>query len=245
MAKKKKEEPKFINEVRCLNNDTGVYRYNIKSITELEPGTIFGAIFRPQRALCVLPKLVDTEEGYKSFDFSSNASIVYLEIQDDSVAAIPMIFKKLDGNLVEDILTGIQFIIGDVEPFKVSDINTEYKYVDDLNASIKKYVEIESVGKALKDFRKVPIIFDSFLYAEVGQHRLSNVALVVNDEFKAYYAQKVLSRKDDVIKGLQEMYENAKYEYETELDKCLSQLHDIAITEKFLDDKGYELKKEK
>lgn len=245
MAKKKKEEPKFINEVRCLKNDTGVYRYNIKSITELEPGTIFGAIFRPQRALGVLPKLVDTEEGYKSFDFSESSHIVHLEIQDDTVATIPMIFKKLDGNLVEDILTGIQFIIGDVEPFKVSNNNEEYTCYDDLNASINKYVEIESVGKALKDFRKVPIVFDSFLFAEVGQHYLSNVALVVNDEFKAYYAQKVLSRKDDVIKGLQTMYEDAKYEYEKALDECLSQLHDIAITERFLDDIGYGLKKEK
>ena len=91
----------------------------------------------------------------------------------------------------------------------------------------------------------MPIIFDSYLYARVGEHALSNVALVVNDEFKAYYAAKTLLRKDDIIKGLQVMYEDVKTLYEDELDQCVSQLHNIAITEDFLCDKGYELKKEK
>ena len=136
MTKKKKEEPKFINEVGCFSADTGIERYNVKSITELEPGTIFGAIFRYERALCVLPKLVD-KGGTKVIDLTGCSNTVYFEIQERPEGSIPMIFKKLDDYFVEDILTGIKFMIGDVD----TNVNEKYKYVEGLNSSISKYVE--------------------------------------------------------------------------------------------------------
>ena len=245
MAKKKKEEPKFISLSGVVADDE-VFRLYNKSVLDLEPGELFGMFFNTEHLAGIKPILVDTESGDKELKFDLAIYGINGTIYDE-YCGVPLVLKKLDGNFVEDILTGLKFMIGEVIPANPEAEKPEYDMYKDLNSTVQKYVAEVGENIAFSVFNEAPIIAFSYISARVARAKYFNKPIVINDEFKAYYGKTILSKKDKVIKGLQELFESAHDRFNKESDKCLSQLHNVALTENFLGDKGYEyeLKKEK
>ena len=209
-------ETKKLSNVYFNDNTFSDLRlYDIKSISELKNEELFGVLLRPCDIHVVYPSVNFDENG--EWDFDLDVSYKSFDANFESYTRIPLVFQKLEGNLVQELLTGQIFRFCDT-----------YGY---LEGAVNAYVKKAGKNQALLDFRNIHMILDSNVCEDDWTYH--NAAFEINDAFKAVYSKYTMQRKADVIEYLNGLYEQANDIFETGLEHYVSAVQDIAMVEDY------------
>ena len=200
-------------------------KYNVNGVlSDLEDGTIFGIIASQYNIDLICPSILfeDGEIQYylstydnviaKKFDLKKNV----FSSDEDRL----LIFKKLNGNLAQELLSG--------EVFAVSSF--ESKDTDDIGNSD---IGLEKFQQAIEKYKDNNII----IYSDIRLHENDESGIfVVDDEFKQLFSKEILPIKEDVIETLVSIKQQAKEKFDEEYLECIDTVHEIALTDNIIYD---------
>ena len=203
-----------------FNDDTfsDLRLYDIRSISELKEEELFGVLLRPCDIHVVYPNVHFDENG--EWDYNLDVSYKKIDTGFESYTRVPLVFQKLEGNFVQELLTGQIFRFCDT-----------YGYQEDIEGAVNAYVKKTGKNQALLDFRNIHMILDSS--AREGEETYYNAAFEINDAFKSVYGKYTMKRKADVIEYLNGLYEKADDVFNTGLERYISAVQDIALVEDY------------
>ena len=220
-----------VKQERVIFNDDSsveVQAYDVDGITDLPEGEMFGIIASKYDMDVVSPVVEFMDGGVLEYALSTFQDVIPEEIDIDSDVLsggedLPLIFKKIKYNLAQELLTGKTFIIG-----RNNSVDTED--FDELSTDIKW---IQQEVETYKD-NNVLIYCDA---QEVNsQDKTSSGLFVVNDGFKALYNDQTLSKKEEVIKALNSIHQQAKAHFDSNYKKCIDVVQGVANTDNLLYD---------
>lgn len=220
------EEIKYLTDYSSIN----VSAYNIKNITDLEEGTIFGILVSKYDMDVIYP-LIDFVDGNLKYCLStsltsfSNPISKKFKIDSDVLNCeygLPLIFKKLNDNLAEELLSKETFIISRGNIYKKDDINNLDVGLEKFQKDVEKYSD-----------NNVIIYVKA---KEFCSDRDVNCFFVVDDRFKYLYSRETLSKREEVIKILKTIKQQSKTYFEDKYKEIVSVGRSIADTENLIYD---------
>ena len=197
--------------------------YGVKDITELEEGMIFGTI-TPEYNINVISPVFEFINGELKCWLFSDDDLVADEFEIDanvfSDKKIPLIFKKLDGNRAQELLSG--------EIFTVSTSISNLDVIDDFN------IGLENFQKGVEAYSNDNV----FILGRADDFNGEDIdgIFVVNDAFKSLYSDETLSKSEEVVKTLKSIKEQARAHFKQKLQMCVDKAHSIAKTENLIYD---------
>lgn len=211
---KVEQKTNFNESIRYLQ------KYDISDITELEEGMLFGTITSRFNIFAIYPTF-----DYRDGQFESGMNYLECEFpgtEFDDGKMIPLIFKKLDGNRAQELLSGEVFVITTLSSnlgcfFDNSDRTLE-KFQEDLTKYSKENVLITATAEEYDDRSDVKAIFE------------------VNDEFKSLYSDETLQNKNQIIELLRNAREQGRTIFKQEFQNYMGEVHSIAETDNVLYD---------
>lgn len=155
--------------------------YNVSDIDELEEGTLFGTITDVYKMHAIYPTC-SFDEGQLYYEWE-DIDLEFPGSEFDNGKKIPLIFKKLDGNRAQELLSGEVFIV--TSSFKkMFGPDSWKKDLSDLKKDFKQYekenVVIEPLARPTFSDQDITAIFE------------------VNDEFKLFYSEETLKDRDEI-----------------------------------------------
>jgi hypothetical protein len=209
----------------------GLVTYDIKSINELEDGTLFGLITNKAYVDVIYPEYSCNKGDYnnyiKSIDEDVFSNIGFVSKIYSSGNDIPLIFKKVGQNLAKELISGETFLIAsDSEelignPNYTRDMN---KFQEDIDKYSKNNVVLLNLAKSYIDGTK-PAIF------------------TVNDAFKVLYYDDAYLVKEEILKNLQTLKAHANSYFKNKMDAIIEQTAEVAYIDNFLYDIEHSTKK--
>lgn len=212
-----------IVEKKIIIDDEEEYsldQYNVEDITELEDGTIFGTITSKFEMEALLPYF-EYDEGQIKSCITNNCDAVCedYDLGDGILSggeSIPLIFKKVSGNIAQELLSGELFVV-----------STAIEKIDGIN-SMKR--EIENFQNDVEKYSKNNIfIFTNGFYEHVDKG--INGVFTVSDMFKLLYSKKTLPKKDELISVLKSIKNQGQVRFKEKLQEYISEVQGIAQTE--------------
>jgi len=191
----------------------GVEGNNIENIKENE---LFGLIISDYCFSMIVPEFHFSKDGCYTFRMGitrfNNTEKICFDFN------VPLIFRKLSGNLVQEMLTGEIFVIHD------------FKDEPDEKEELDKMKVFQG---QIERYKNNNVILNDGWYTEVAAY---NAYFVVDDGFKKLYCDETLARRDEVISALKELSEKGKQRFNQNLNKLIDCCQTIANTENLIYD---------
>jgi hypothetical protein len=203
-------------------------QYNVEDITELEDGTIFGTITSKFEIEALLP-FFEYDEGQIKSCITNNCDDVceYYDLGDGILSggeAIPLIFKKVSGNIAQELLSGELFVV-----------STSIRKIDGIN-SLER--EIENFQNDVESYSKNNIFILTNGFYEADDKEINGI-FTVSDMFKSLYSKKTLPKKDELISVLKSIKNQGQVRFKEKLQEYISEVQGIAQTENEIYDFDY------
>lgn len=225
-------------------NDEGardVTFYDVTSIQDIKENELFGIIVSKFNMSVIYPDVNFYDNGNISYDFGIDDEFIGMqESYPDEIGAIvggedvPLIMRKLNDNLAQEVLSGEIFVIdGLLNAF--DDNNGIYNAVNNYS--------LESFQKNASKFEKSNVMLSCVAeeWAPSGvkdedKEYHEHAYIVVDDNFKYIYNEETLSRKDDIIAALKYIKSIARAKYDEEYKKSIAAIQGVANTDNLLYD---------
>lgn len=207
---KVKQEIEFNGSIRQLR------KYDISDTTELEEGMLFGTITSIFNIFAIYPAF-----NYQDGQFESCMNYIDCEFPENDDKVIPLIFKKLDGNRAQELLSG--------EVFVVTTVSSNLGCFSDNSDRIPENFR-EDLAKYSKEN-----VFITATAEDIYGHDIKAI-FEVNDEFKSLYSDETLQNKNQIVELLRDAKEQGRTIFEERFQNYISEVHRIAETDNMLYD---------
>ena len=204
----------------CNNEIVELQQYDVESINDIEEGTLFGALVGKNNMAVIYPYqefvLGELEHGMTAYSLFDNMDLNSNSFSD--YKRVPLIFKKLNDNLAQEILSGKVFAI----------IANEYEDQKDFNNLEIGFDKFQEYMKRYSDNTNIAIKCTAM---ESSQNRTISGIFVVDDSFKYLYGRDTIPRRDDILDALDNMDIRAKACFIQACEDYVNTTRDIAETE--------------
>lgn len=217
-----------INEQDIVDGFPEVFNiYDINDVQQIKENELFG----------IIPSEIKLMAPFVSVENNSYCFLVGLDLEDSSYYSdeidiingkdIPLIMRKLSGNLAQEVLSGEVFVLtGNFGKFESPIMSSDSKKDFELfQKNISKFAD-----------NNVVLSCTARELAVGGSKKIDNAFFVIDDAFKYLYNEETLSRKDDIIAALKSLKSMAKAEFDEDFKKVVNTFHSIANTDNFLFD---------
>ena len=195
-------------------------QYSIEDITELEDGMLFGTITSKFEMEALLPYFI-YDQGQIKCCISNYIDDVceYYDLGDGILSggeAIPLIFKKVSGNIAQELLSGELFVV-----------STSIEKIDGINDLER---EIKNFQNDVENYSKNNIFILTNGFYEADDEEINGI-FTVSDMFKSLYSKKTLPKKDELISVLKSIKNQGQVRFNEKLQEYISEVQGIAQTE--------------
>ncbi len=156
--------------------------YNVSDIDELEEGTLFGTITDVYKMHAIYP-ICSFDEGQLYYEWY-DIDLEFPGSEFDNGKKIPLIFKKLDGNRAQELLSGEVFIV-----------TSSFKKMFGPD-SWKK--DLSDLKKDFKQYEKENVVIEPLARLSCSDQEDITAIFEVNDEFKLFYSEETLKDRDEI-----------------------------------------------
>lgn len=211
---------------------------DVTSIQDIKENELFGIIASKFNMSVTYPDVEFYNNGNLSYGFTIDNEIISLDNNyPEKIKAIvggedvPLIMRKLNDNLAQEILSGEIFIIdGLLNSF--DDNSKIYNSVNDYS--------IESFQKNASKFEKNNVVLscvaEKWMPSGEAKEYYEHAYIVVDDSFKYLYGKETLSHKDDIIAALKYIKTIARAKYYEVYKESIDAIQIVANTDKLLYD---------
>ncbi len=220
-----------------INFNDGVCKdfrqYKVDGISDLEEGTIFGIIASKFDMAAIYPGFSFADDGNVTYHLNKDYDIIqdyFYEKDEQSEKADvieggedrPFIFKKLKGNLAQELLSGEVFILAK-NPSK-----DDYDF-DNFELGI------ENFQQAVEQYKNNNILICSNVERWGGKGSSDGI-FVVDDEFKDFYGKMTLQYRDEIAKVLVSLKQYGGKIFTEKYTECVGKAQEVAVVDNFLYD---------
>lgn len=212
----------IVEKIIKINKDEEEFleQYNIEDITELKDGMLFGTITSKYEMDTLLPYF-EYDQGQIKSCIASYRDVVceYYDLGDGILSdgkSIPLIFKKISGNIAQELLSGELFVV-----------STSIEKIDGINSIERK---IEDFQSDVENYSKNNILIHTNPFYEADNKDINGI-FAVSDMFKSLYSEKTLPKKDELISVLKSIKNLGQVIFNEELQEYIIEVQGIAQTE--------------
>jgi len=197
--------------------------YNLEKFErEVETGELFGIFVECKHIYTIYPLI---EENLKDLGVRYNVRLLDnswagCEVLKD-IEGIPLILKKISEIYAQEVLTGNVFVIGNS--------NQINRKINEIKGDVRNFQSFTDKHENCK----IVIYTEDYKGKYTGT---INYQYVVDDKFKALYANCVLKNREKFIATINESVDKARKVYNKKFEKDISDLQDIAISENLVFD---------
>lgn len=197
------------------------YLLGVNDVSEIEEGTLFGLVFSEDDLYNIAPET----------DFNDTGDLIYqfddliieeagIEVNSSVISDnLPFIFKKLNGNLAQELLSGEIFVLSGKDANGLTAPLTATEFQNALSKYSKYNVLIYCGATEWRTEKYIP---DTFFK--------------ITDGFKSLYGYQTLPHKDEIIGAFKSITEQSRKIFAAEFKKCVGDAQSIAETENLIFD---------
>ena len=174
---------------------------------------------------CITPDISYNEDGSLEYDLSDvDLQDMGIDVDNESLNEdLPFIFRKMKGNLAQEVLSGEIFVLsGKGEDKRENGLCTsltpeEFQSVEPQYANNNVLINCGAIEHATEEF-------------------IPNAFFQINDGFKSSYGYHTLPNKEKIIEAIKSIKKQSKKNFDDDLAKCITEVQNIAETDNFLYD---------
>lgn len=186
--------------------------YNYCEPIEPKEGDFFGMLFDEYYGIYTIEPNINIDKKSETNSFEYNYVLnkqLAKNILDIKTFPLPIILKKLEGNLAQDILTGIVFYILSEEDFN---------YKNKILSESKEFQNKQDL------FRKNPLVL-SPSYTKLS---------LIDDNFKFVYYNLISDKKNEVIEKLNSLKLSAQQNFDEKITEGVDIAQAVAETDNLI-----------
>lgn len=170
------------------------------NIYDIKENKIFGLFVSKEAITAILPKIYVDQDHYMNYDLTVDWYLGEERLKTDTFEEnIPLVFKKLNDNYAQELLSKEVFIID----------NGNY-FSDWLNEA-KTYTP---VVEKYNEYRNNNVLLDCVNYDPDNKEEIDYCFCSVDSNFRKLYEEKTLPKKEEIISNLKEIKKEATEEFD-------------------------------
>ena len=213
-------------DIKFRDHYESVNLLGVDNVSQIEEGSLFGLVFSKGDLYCITPSINYNDDGSLGYYLSDYCDLEDMGIDVDNESLnedLPFIFRKMKGNLAQEVLSGEIFVLSGYDLDKRE---------NGLYTSLTP-VEFQRVEP---QYSNNNVLINCCVIENVTEEQIPNGFFQINDDFKSAYGYYTLPNKEKIIEAIKSIKKQSKKYFDDDLAECITKVQNIAETDNFLYD---------